>query len=169
MVELTTSIVLLMSAFYGSTSQTIDMAAAANTREATTSVKEQTLNSNRKNSIDYQSILLEEYIKQYFKDDPALVEVAKCESTFRHLDKNGNVIRGISNSKDVGVMQINEIYHEKRAEKLGLDIHTLEGNMAYAKWLYDREGLQPWKSSSKCWSKAVSKIDTSNKTLAQAN
>ena len=166
--ELTTGMVLLMSAFYGSTSPTINMA-AANASEAITSVKEQKLESNNKNSIDYQSILLEDYIKQYFKDDPALIEVAKCESTFRHLGKDGNVIRGIANSKDVGVMQINEIYHEKRAEKLGIDIHTLEGNMAYAKWLYKREGLQPWNSSSKCWSKAVSKIDTDSKILAQAN
>ena len=52
-------------------------------------------------------------------------------------------------------MQINTYYHADTAERLGIDIHSLEGNMAYAKNLYEREGLQPWSASSKCWSKSA--------------
>ena len=42
------------------------------------------------------------------------------------------------------------------AEKLGLNLKTLRGNMAYAKYLYEKEGVAPWKSSSSCWDKYVS-------------
>lgn len=50
-------------------------------------------------------------------------------------------------------MQINEYYHKDTAKRLGYNIYSLKGNMAYAKWLYKREGTAPWASSSKCWGK----------------
>ncbi len=50
-------------------------------------------------------------------------------------------------------MQINEYYHAKTAEKMGLDIYTLEGNMAYAKYLYEKNGLSDWDASRPCWGK----------------
>lgn len=52
-------------------------------------------------------------------------------------------------------MQINELYHLETAEKLGLDIYTIEGNVAYAKHLYEEQGAKPWMSSSPCWAKAT--------------
>ena len=101
-----------------------------------------------------QPITLEEYVRDYFADNPALAEVAKCESRFRHFDARG-VLRGEVDRNDVGVMQINERYHEPRAEKLGFDLKTLEGNLGYAKWLYDKEGLQPWASSANAGRRAL--------------
>ncbi len=80
-----------------------------------------------------------------------MAEIARCESRFRHFGKNGDIIRGEINSLDVGVMQINEYYHKANAKKLGLNIYSLRGNLAYAKGLYEREGTTPWLSSSKCW------------------
>ncbi len=95
----------------------------------------------------------EEHVREYFSDIPILIDVARCESTFRHTGKNGEVLRGVVNNLDVGVMQINEHYHLKTAKKLGLDIHSLEGNMAYARYLYEKEGARPWLASSACWAK----------------
>lgn len=95
----------------------------------------------------------EEQVRAYFSETPILAEVARCESHFRQFDENGQVLRGKVNAQDVGVMQINEHYHLKTAQQLGLDIHTLEGNMAYAKYLYDTQGTRPWNYSSACWSK----------------
>ncbi len=92
---------------------------------------------------------------QYYKETPVLVEVAKCESSLTHFTASGEVLRGKVDNRDIGVMQINEFYHRKTAEKLGLDIETLEGNLAYGKYLYDKQGLQPWSASSKCWSKSL--------------
>lgn len=98
---------------------------------------------------DYSSV--EEFVKDYFSDVPIMAEVARCESTFRHYDKNGNVLRGVVNKSDVGVMQINEYYHLEKSKKLGLDIHTIEDNLEYARYLYENQGLQPWRASSRCW------------------
>jgi hypothetical protein len=95
----------------------------------------------------------EQYIRQYFKDIPIMIQIARCESTFRHLDDDGEIHRGRVNNADVGVMQINEYYHLETSEKKGLDIHTIEGNTAYARDLYERQGVQPWSSSKPCWGK----------------
>jgi hypothetical protein len=49
------------------------------------------------------------------------------------------------------VMQINEKYHLETSRELGFNIHTLEGNMAYARYLYEKQGARPWLASSHCW------------------
>lgn len=95
----------------------------------------------------------EEIVRDYFKDMPILAEVARCESEFRQFNSDGSVLRGDYNKADVGVMQINEKYHLGTAQKLGLNLHTLEGNMAYARYLYEKEGTKPWNYSSACWGK----------------
>jgi hypothetical protein len=80
-----------------------------------------------------------------------LIDVARCESQYRQFDENGNVLRGKVNSKDVGAFQINEKYHLETSQKLGIDIYTLEGNIAYARYLYETQGSKPWSASSPCW------------------
>ncbi len=106
-----------------------------------------------KKEIAMKAMSTEAYIRNYFSDIPILAEVARCESSFRQTDSNGNLIRGKVNRSDVGVMQINEHYHAAAAKKLGLDLHTLEGNAAYARELYEKEGAKPWLPSSPCWTK----------------
>ncbi len=96
---------------------------------------------------------LSRFVTDYFKDTPILAQIAKCESRFRQYDSKGNILRGVENSYDVGVMQINEMYHLEASKKLGLDIYTIEGNVAYAKYIYDKSGAKPWMSSSACWAK----------------
>jgi len=95
---------------------------------------------------------VEAAVKDYFKDIPILAKVAKCESEFRQVDGNGDVLRGIKNQFDVGVMQINENYHLERSEKMGVNIHSLTGNLEYARALYNESGTAPWSSSKPCWS-----------------
>lgn len=96
---------------------------------------------------------LEEYVREYYRDEPILAEIARCESHFRHLTVEGEVVRGKVNNFDVGVMQINTAYHGEKAEELGHDLLTLEGNLSYAKDLYKRQGTTPWASSASCWKK----------------
>ena len=106
---------------------------------------------------DYQPITdpknVERFINDYFADIPILAEIAKCESHFRQFNSNGSVLKGNRNSYDRGVMQINILYHAKTAEKLGLDVHDLDDNVAYARYLYEKQGAKPWMSSSACWAK----------------
>lgn len=98
---------------------------------------------------------IQQYVETYFADEPIMVTIARCESHFRQFAKDGSVYRGKVTPKDVGVMQINEFYQGDAAAKLGFDIYTLEGNTAYAQYLYDKEGTKPWNSSSTCWLKAA--------------
>ncbi len=107
--------------------------------------------AKRAEFIDAQPKVLREYVVGHFADTPILADIARCESRFRHFDRDGNVIRGEVNRGDVGVMQINEFYHAGKAKELGIDLHSLEGNIAYAKYLYGKEGATPWDSSSRCW------------------
>ncbi|HEY4511268.1 MAG TPA: hypothetical protein VJH55_00270 [Candidatus Paceibacterota bacterium] len=137
MIELATSLALMINAVTtkGQPAETIT------SKEVKT---EQTVN---------QPHTLESYVREYFKNTPQLAHIAGCESTFKHLDKAGKIIRGRVNSSDVGVMQINEWYHLEQSKKLWIDIYTLEGNLEYAKLLYGKSGSAPWVSSSKCWNK----------------
>ena len=80
----------------------------------------------------------------FFKDEPVLVDVARCESSFRQYDTDGKVLIGTVNKGDIGVMQINKYYHADKAASLGDDLTTIKGNMAYAKYLYETQGLKPW-------------------------
>ncbi len=95
----------------------------------------------------------EEYVRKYFSDAPIMIKIAQCESHFRQLDKDGSVHRGVVNDADVGVMQINEYYHLDEAKKSNYNIYTLEGNTAYARKLYEKQGTAPWIYSKPCWGK----------------
>jgi hypothetical protein len=96
----------------------------------------------------------EEYIKMYFKDTPVLIAIARCESMYRQYDETGAVLQGMVTPADTGAMQVNKYYHEKTAKRLGHNLDTIDGNLAYAKWLHAREGTAPWRSSYACWYKA---------------
>lgn len=98
-----------------------------------------------------ESPTIEEYVRKHFENYPIMADVAECESRFRHFDKNGEIIRGKVNKSDIGVMQINEYYHKQTANKLDISLYTLEGNIEYAKYLFEKEGTAPWLASSKCW------------------
>ena len=101
-----------------------------------------------------QSQTVEAYVRAYFADEPLLADIAGCESHFRQYNTNGTVLRGEVVYEDVGLMQVNETYHKSTADKLGLDLNTMQGNLAYGRYLYDKEGSTPWNSSRGCWGKS---------------
>ncbi len=78
-------------------------------------------------------------------------KIAYCESRNRQFDKDGSILRGVVNSKDVGIFQINEKYHLSDSKDMGVNIYSIEGNMEYAKYLYENQGTAPWISSRPCW------------------
>ncbi len=100
----------------------------------------------------------EAIVREYFSDIPVMIQVARCESTFRHTLEDGSVLRGKVDNRDTGVMQINTYYHGETAEKLGLDLEDLEDNMAYARSLYEKQGTQPWSASAPCWGRAIASL-----------
>ena len=149
MIELTTGVVFLMSSLYGSgqSDNHISMIKAQmDAGQATTSQIRSFSTSTD----------MESYLRQEYASMPILVEIARCESEFRQFNKDGSVLRGRAVRDDIGVMQINEAYHGTTATNMGMDIHTVEGNVAFAKYLYGKYGSSPWSSSAPCWSKVHS-------------
>jgi ATP sulfurylase len=147
MIELITTSIFVLTSVYGGPTITTDTGIVSTTTAPEVYV---TVNKQETNKI-LTSKELEQKAKEYFKNDPILVDIARCESSFRQTDSKGNILRGKINKGDIGLMQINEYYHADKAKELKLNLHTVEGNMAYAKYLYDKEGVKPWISSSKCW------------------
>lgn len=99
---------------------------------------------------DYEQT--EQIVRDYFRDIPIMIQIARCESTFRHTLADGSVLRGRVDNDDTGVMQINKRYHLATAQQMGLNIEDIYDNMAYARYLYEKQGVQPWSASSPCWS-----------------
>ena len=97
----------------------------------------------------------EAIVRNYFKDIPVMIQVARCESHFRHTLADGSILRGVVDSADTGVMQINKRYHSASAVTLGLNLDDIYGNMAYARHLYETQGVQPWNASAPCWKQTL--------------
>lgn len=95
------------------------------------------------------------YVRGYYASEPILADIAWCESRMRQVNSDGTVYRGKINNDDIGVMQINSQYHEATATDMGLDIYSLDGNLKYAEYLYDKQGTKPWNSSKACWGSKV--------------
>ncbi|QDP67609.1 MAG: hypothetical protein Tp172MES00d2C118482111_3 [Prokaryotic dsDNA virus sp.] len=98
---------------------------------------------------------VEETVRDFFKDIPVMIAIARCESTFKQWDsRTGDVLMNSEGSSATGVMQLMASYHARPAEILGMDIEELEGNLQYARVLYNERGTQPWDASKKCWGSA---------------
>ncbi len=102
-----------------------------------------------------QAQSVEQYVKTYFADEPVMYAIAGCESQYRQYDSNGSILRNTQSSA-VGIFQIMDSIHSKTAAQLGIDIYTMQGNAAYAKYLYSQEGTDPWYASKACWGKSAS-------------
>lgn len=92
-------------------------------------------------------------IEDVFGTSTPMVEIARCESRLRHFKSPNVVLRGDITPADVGLYQINVDYHEDKIKELGINIYTVDGNIAYAKYLYDKNGTRDWNASKKCWAK----------------
>lgn len=89
---------------------------------------------------------VEAAVRAAFADVPAMIPIAKCESGFRQFTAAGEVLRGGTGGGYIGVFQIGEAIHATAAANAGMDIYTLQGNLDYARVLYEQSGTRPWKS-----------------------
>jgi hypothetical protein len=97
----------------------------------------------------------ESIVRTYFQDIPVMAEIARCESGFRHTLSDGSTLTGRVDSADTGVMQINKRYHQATATAMDLNLDTIYDNMAYARHLYEKQGLRPWNASAGCWNRTL--------------
>jgi len=153
MIELTTGIAFLMSSLYGAgnvNAQTYTVPADVTPED------EIATEATDGSFIDPKEV--EAYLRKEYAQNPILVDIARCESTFRQFHKDGTLVRGRVDSADIGVMQINLRYHGETAEKMGIDLETVKGNVEYGQYLYNKFGTKPWSASEKCWSKRSSEL-----------
>ncbi len=94
----------------------------------------------------------EEVLIEKFKDAPVMLRIAACESSTKQFNENGTLVKNwnANGTFDEGVFEINS-KHIKEAKILGYDPATLKGNIGYARYLYDKNGLFDWLSSWNCW------------------
>jgi len=92
-----------------------------------------------------------------------LERIAACESTGdvsakpRQFLSDGTVLWGNDPKtgepihRDEGILQINTWVWGTLAAKMGDDLATEAGNLAFGEYLYQTEGTKPWTASEGCW------------------
>lgn len=97
---------------------------------------------------------VEQAVREYFRDIPVMIRIAKCESGFKHFDPdepNGLNNNPSPKSSAAGVFQILLKTHGPKARGMGLDIKTVKGQFGFARYLFRRSGTKDWTPSRKCW------------------
>ena len=79
-----------------------------------------------------------------YADFRLLRKIGYCESSWRHYDRNGEILRGYVHSYDAGLFQINQKVH-------AAEVETPYSNIDYALVLYTNQGSRPWNPSRLCW------------------
>lgn len=92
---------------------------------------------------------VENTVRAAFADIPILIAIAQCESGFRQFAADGTVLLG-GGGKVIGIYQLS-FEHTAKALLLGYDIQTIDGNIAYARYLYGQQGITPWMAAFPCW------------------
>ena len=93
---------------------------------------------------------MREAISDYFEDDAEMMtRIAYCESKLRQFNERGRVVRNPV-SPDYGVFQIHKPTWGHEADKLGLDIYTVEGNIEMADYILKTQGIAAWRASAAC-------------------
>jgi hypothetical protein len=99
-----------------------------------------------------------------FNGYPLLERIAACETTGsvtgtpRQFLPDGSILWGIDPKthkriqRDEGILQINTWVWQASATQMGDNLNTLEGNLAFGKYLYQKYGTAPWSASEGCWS-----------------
>lgn len=100
-------------------------------------------------TIEPERVWAKEVIEVPIKEVPPVMKrIAKCESGGQHY-KNGQVV--INPTQDAGLYQINLPVWSKTATQMGLNLMVEADNEAFAMYLYENYGTEPWYSSAKCW------------------
>lgn len=104
----------------------------------------------------------EKIVRDFFVNDPIMIAIAKCESSFRQYTDAGEPFK--VRNLYIGIFQIDEKIHAQKAKDMGMDIYTVFGNTAYAKYLKDQAGTRPWLVCAK-YANAVTVTSTAKLTL----
>jgi len=103
-------------------------------------------------SLEHEKMIVQQEIDKEIQKQKILKAIIDCESSNRHVI--GTLAKvGV----DIGKCQINTYWHLDRAEEMGLNLLDPEDNMEYCLYLFEEEGVRPWKSSQVCWRQTLEK------------
>jgi hypothetical protein len=103
-------------------------------------------------SLEHEKMLVQQEIDKEIQKQKILKAIIDCESS------NRNVVGTLAKvGVDIGKCQINSYWHGERAEEMGLNLFDPEDNMEYCLYLFEEEGVRPWKSSQVCWRQTLEK------------
>ncbi len=79
-------------------------------------------------------------------DAREMINISQCESGFNHWDDGGSIVvnKNVDGSIDWGVMQVNDKVWGGKAEELGHDIQSLDGNLQMALYIRKEKGASEW-------------------------
>jgi hypothetical protein len=103
-------------------------------------------------SLEHEKMIVQQEIDKEIQKKKILKAIIDCESSNRHVI--GTLAKV---GMDIGKCQINSYWHEERAEEMGLNLFDPEDNMEYCLYLFEEEGVRPWKSSQFCWQQTLQK------------
>lgn len=102
---------------------------------------------------EWQLFLFEESQKKglSYQQFRLLKSIVQCESSWRQFYKDGSVV---VSSGNIGLAQINKLAHEKTYRTMNLNPEDPYDNLKFMLFLYQRDGVKPWKAwSGHCWDK----------------
>lgn len=85
------------------------------------------------------TLSIEDMVAAAFPDAPYMVAIARCESHLRQYSAPGVVLMGGGGGNYIGIFQIGRQW-VPTAREMGLDVYTPEGNIAFARYLFDEYG-----------------------------
>ncbi len=88
--------------------------------------------------------IVEDAVRFYFADAPIMIDIARCETGFRQFKSDGTPLYDPSGTY-IGIFQISELLHTPKALSMGFDLRTIDGNLGFARYLYNSSGTGPWK------------------------
>ena len=105
-------------------------------------------------NLEHEKRLVLQSIDKEIQKQKILKAIIACESRNRH------VIGTLSEvGVDIGKCQINTYWHGEKAESMGLNLFDPDDNMEYCLYLFESEGVKPWRSSQVCWQQELEKED----------
>jgi hypothetical protein len=110
--------------------------------------------------------LVEQMVGAGMADMPDMIPIAKCESNFRQFLSDGSVLRGGPSKQYLGIFQIDERIHTPAAKSMAYDLHAIEGNIAYARYLYSKSGVNPWKNCAQSTQQSAEQAIKQSEVLA---
>jgi len=94
-------------------------------------------------------------IKEHLGNDPLMLVIAGCESTWdplhiKHWEPDGSLVKNPTSSAS-GAFQVLLQYHGEWIASTELDMYDIDEYLTFVKILLSEQGYAAWNESKECW------------------